>query len=318
MNAEPSSPEELSSLKKSTTGRLNLLHATVHPLLSGFSHIAPGPASNLALRLFLTPPRFGSPMREIWWATEAESFEVSFGAGKLAAWRWGWRGPTVLLVHGWAGRGRQLGAFAATLVEAGYRVVAYDAPGHGLSTGKRSSLPEMADAVAAMVRHSGGVAAIVAHSLGATATTIALSRPGAQLPVERLVYVSPSVDMTGVTARFGELTGFSDEVVKRLRSGLERRFAFRWPELQGLEIAPSMKRPLLVIHDRGDREVPWHDGKALADIWPGARLESTRGLGHRRILRDTHVVRTAAEFVTRAEDKEPRPCQSSWREPFVL
>ncbi len=261
-------------------------------------------------------------MREIWWATEAESFEVPFGAGKLAAWRWGWRGPTVLLVHGWAGRGRQLGAFAAPLVEAGYRVVAYDAPGHGLSTGKRSSLPEMADAVAAMVRHSGGVAAIVAHSLGATATTLALSRPGMTRSrphvrlaplrgdggtppaVDRLVYVSPSVDMTGVTGRFGELTGFSAEVVKRLRSGLEQRFGFRWQELQGLEIAPLMRRPLLIVHDRGDREVPWLEGKALADVWPRAQLVSTRGLGHRRILRDTRVLATAAEFLTEPEAVE--------------
>ncbi len=244
--------DALSSPEKSTTGRLNLVHSTVRPLLSGFSRLAPGPASSLALRLFLTPPRHRTPMREIWWATEAEPFTIPFGAGKLTGWRWGWRGPTVLLVHGWAGRGRQLGAFAAPLVEAGYRVVAYDAPGHGLSTGPRPSQPEMADAAASMVRHLDGVAAIVAHSVGAAATNLALSRPGATLDVDRLVYVSPSADMTNVTTRFGEMTGFSDEVVTRLRAGLEQRSGFRGPGLQGLEIAPSMKRPLLIVHDRGD------------------------------------------------------------------
>ncbi|MCP3962592.1 MAG: alpha/beta hydrolase [bacterium] len=297
---------ELSSTEKSTTGRLNFVHSTVRPILGGLSRVAPGPASSLALRLFLTPPRHGSPMREIWWATEAESFEVSFGAGKLAAWRWGWSGPAVLLVHGWAGRGRQLGAFAAPLVEAGYQVVAYDAPGHGLSTGSRSSLPEMADAVTAMVRHLGGVAAIVAHSVGAAATTLAFGRPAGirSLPsgetkpdVGRLVYVAPSVDMTSVTDRFGEMTGFSDEVVRRLRTGLEQRFAFRWPELQGFEVAPSMSRPLLVVHDRDDREVPHREGRALAGLWPNARLQSTRGLGHRRILRDDDVVAAVTEFI---------------------
>ncbi len=296
--------EELSQSKNSTTGRLNFVHATVRPLLSGFSRIAPGPASSLAMRLFLTPPRHRAPMREIWWATEAEPFEVSFGTGKLAAWRWGWRGPTVLLVHGWAGRGRQLGAFAAPLVEAGYQVVGYDAPGHGLSTGTRSSLPEMAGAVTGMVRHLDGVAAIVAHSVGAAATTLAFSRPGTPPGVGRLVYVSPSADMTSVTARFGEMTGFSDKVVGRLRTGLEQRFAFRWPELQALEVAGSMKRPLLVIHDRDDHEIPWSEGKALADLWPGARLETTRGLGHRRILRERSVAAMTAEFVSEAKAVE--------------
>ncbi len=296
--------EAMSSSNKSTTGRLNFVHSTVRPLLGGFSRVAPGPASSLALRLFLTPPRHRAPMREIWWATEAEPFEVPFGAGKLAAWRWGWRGPTVLLVHGWAGRGRQLGALAAPLVESGYRVVAYDAPGHGLSTGSRSSLPEMADAVTAMVRHAGGVAAIVAHSVGAAATTLALSRPGTPPAVDRVVYVSPSADMTSVTARFGEMTGFSEDVVGRLRSGLEQRFGFRWPELQGLEAAPAMTHPLLVIHDRDDHEVPWQEGQALVEAWPGALLESTRGLGHRRILRDDGVMATVTDFVTTAEEVE--------------
>jgi pimeloyl-ACP methyl ester carboxylesterase len=313
MNGEPSSPGAEYAFEKSTTGRLNFVHATVRPLLGGLSRVAPGPASRLALRLFLTPPRFKTPMREIWWATEAEAFEVPFGGGKLAAWRWGWRGPTVLLVHGWAGRGRQLGAFAEPLVEAGYRVIAFDAPGHGLSTGSRSSLPAMAAAVTAMVRHAGGVAAIVAHSLGAMATTLALGRPGmfdgsatggTPLPIERLVFVSPSVDMTGATRHFGEMTGFNAEVVRRLRAGLERRFGFRWPELQGLRIAPSMTRPLLVVHDRDDPEVPWREARDLAAYWPGARLRTTRSLGHRRILRDDAVVASATRFATLTEPME--------------
>lgn len=300
MNGESSSLGALPSPEKSTTGRLNFVHATVRPLLSSLSRLAPGPASSLALRLFLTPPRYRTPMREIWWATEAEPFEIPFGSGKLAAWRWGWHGPTVLLVHGWAGRGRQLGAFAAPLVEAGYRVVTYDAPGHGQSSGSRSSLPALADAVTSMVRHHGGVQAIIAHSVGAAATTLALSRPGTPPAVERLFYVSPSGDMTGVTNRFGDMTGFSGEVIERLRSGLERRFAVRWPELQSLEAAPSMDVPLLVVHDRDDREIPWQEAQRLAEAWPHARLETTRGLGHRRILRDDHVVAAAVRFVSEA------------------
>lgn len=289
---------ELSGVEKSTTGRLNFVHTAVRPLLGGLSRVAPGPASNLALRLFLTPPRHRVPMRETWWASDAEAFEIPFAAGKLAAWRWGWSGPTVLLVHGWAGRGRQLGAFAAPLVEAGYQVVAFDAPGHGLSSGSSSSLPEMIDAISRMVRHQGGVAAIVAHSFGAAATTLALSRPGTPPEIERLVYVSPPVDLIGLTEQFGEMTGFSPEVVRRLRAGLEQRFAFRWQELQSLGIAPSMSLPLLVVHDCDDPEVPWSEGQALAQVWPGARFESTEGLGHRRILRDDAVVSTVTRFIT--------------------
>jgi pimeloyl-ACP methyl ester carboxylesterase len=59
-----------------------------------------------------------------------------------------------------------------------------------------------------------------------------------------------------------------------------------------------MTAPLLVIHDRDDQDTLWSEGAALADAWPGARMMSTEGLGHRRILREPSVIEAAAEFVT--------------------
>ena len=302
MSQTPSSTSpKLSSAStkfKSTTGRFNFVHTTVRPVLRGLSRMAPETASSLAHRIFLTPPRLGSPMRETWWATEAEAFEIPFATGKLAGWRWGWSGPKVLLMHGWAGRGLQLGAFAQPLVAAGYQVIAFDAPGHGRSWGSRSSLPAMADAVTAMVRHLDGVVGIVAHSLGAAATSVALGRPGTPLAIDRLVYISPAVDLFGVTSRFAELTGFSDDVMARMRSRIERRYGFEWSDFQGLGIAPAMRQPLLVVHDREDREVPWRDGQTLVRSWPRARLVTTQGLGHHRILRDAGVTAVASEFLS--------------------
>jgi len=53
----------------------------------------------------------------------------------------------------------------------------------------------------------------------------------------------------------------------------------------------------LIVHDRGDREIPWRDGAALATAWPGAELKLTDGLGHRRILSDPDVIAAALAFV---------------------
>jgi hypothetical protein len=59
-----------------------------------------------------------------------------------------------------------------------------------------------------------------------------------------------------------------------------------------------MPTPLLVVHDENDREVPIASGELVASAWPGAVLERTRGLGHRRILRDRRVIERVAEFAT--------------------
>jgi predicted ATPase len=54
---------------------------------------------------------------------------------------------------------------------------------------------------------------------------------------------------------------------------------------------------MLVIHDQDDREVPWADGAAIAAAALDARLVTTHGLGHRRILRDPSVIEASVDFV---------------------
>ena len=53
--------------------------------------------------------------------------------------------------------------------------------------------------------------------------------------------------------------------------------------------------PLLVVHDKDDRETAWQDGADIASRWPHAELHTTTGLGHVRILRDSAVVERTSD-----------------------
>jgi hypothetical protein len=57
---------------------------------------------------------------------------------------------------------------------------------------------------------------------------------------------------------------------------------------------------VLVVHDEDDEETPWQGGVEVARAWPRGELLSTRGLGHRRLLRDAKVVAAVSAFVGRA------------------
>jgi pimeloyl-ACP methyl ester carboxylesterase len=70
-----------------------------------------------------------------------------------------------------------------------------------------------------------------------------------------------------------------------------------WKDFDVLASARTMTTPLLVFHDREDRDVAWSDGAAIAAAWPGAELVSTVGLGHRRIVQDPTVVAQAITFL---------------------
>jgi pimeloyl-ACP methyl ester carboxylesterase len=67
--------------------------------------------------------------------------------------------------------------------------------------------------------------------------------------------------------------------------------------MEPARLAPAMTTPLLIIHDRGDRESPFEDAAVLAQAWPGAELVATEKMGHTRALRDPALVAQVTAFV---------------------
>ena len=256
--------------------------------------VSPRLAGRLTYRLFGSPRRHARPEREVALLGEARSFTVEHEGRRLAAWSWG-GGPDVLLVHGWDGRGAQLGAFVAPLVGAGFRVTTFDAPAHGGSTGSRTNLFDVAGAVQAVAAALGPLHGIVAHSFGGAATTLALA---SGLAAGRVVYIAPASRLEGAIGRFLGLLDLPEAAERSFYGEFERRFgASIWERVAVARLAPRLSAPALVLHDPDDREVPFEDGARLADAWPGATLLRMPGLGHRRILWDERALAPAVGFV---------------------
>jgi pimeloyl-ACP methyl ester carboxylesterase len=256
------------------------------------SRLAPPLARRHAERLFTTPPGYAGRVRQ---PVPARRETVVAGRHDVAVWEAGPAGaPAVLLVHGWGGRGTQLGAFVAPLVARGFSVVTFDAPGHGASDDGVVTIPEMTAAIHAAAASRGPLAGLVAHSAGALTATAALSEG---LDVDAAVFVAPPAELVGAAARFTETLGFSRPVRERMRERIATRLGRPWSAFDVIAQAASLTAPLLVVHDHGDLEVPWQQGMAITRAWRGAEMLMTDGLGHRRILRDPDVVATAVAFV---------------------
>jgi pimeloyl-ACP methyl ester carboxylesterase len=267
------------------------------------STVAPGLAVRLAARWFLTPPRHPRPAAETALIATARARPVRLGAdSRVETWRWG-QGPRVVLVHGWGGRGSQLGALVTPLMAHGFGVVTFDAPGHGASPGGRVTVPEMVTALRAVAAEHGPIAAVVAHSAGSVVVTRALA---AGLTAAAAVFLAPAADLLGPAVWFMDNLGFPRRVRDETCAWIERRVGLPWAAFDVPRLARRMMVPLLVVHDRDDAEVPWQHGGAIADAWPGARLLTTGGLGHRRLLRDPDAVAAAVAFVA-ARLAERRP-----------
>ena len=261
----------------------------------------PALAERAALQLFGTPlpPRW-LRRRRPWpahWTAERQPFERA----SLTLYRDRRSRPeaaAVLLVHGWGGHAGQLLPLAETLARAGLQVLLLDMPAHGRSTGLTSNLPQFARALeyttARLCAQGLDLHGVVAHSLGANAAAYATSRG---LALRRLVLLAPPASPHDYTRLFARLFGLNE----RTRSGLQRRIEAReailMPQFEPAAVGPRIAAPTLVVHDRGDRVNTHADGAAYARAIAGARLHSTEGLGHMRLLQDEAVQAEITRFL---------------------
>ena len=249
-----------------------------------------------AERLFLTPPRKRDAAATALDLIDARSTFLQHKGRHIAMWRWGSHdAPAVLLAHGWGGNAAQMRPFVFPLLEAGYRVIAYDQPAHGVSDGKLTGLPDFADVLAEVAWHHGGVEGVIAHSLGGPAAALALAWGKAHFG--KVVLVSPPSDLVGYSRRFARWYWMPEAMRKAMQNAIEERYGVLWEDLEVARVAPRLAAQALVIHDRSDRMTPWTQGATVARLWPRARLLLTSGLGHGRILADEGVTKAAADFI---------------------
>jgi len=277
--------------------------------------LAPELAGAAAERLFLTPPRPRYAAQSALDLIDARSSFLEHKGRAIATWQWGEAdAPAVLLAHGWGGNAAQMRGFVYPLLSAGYRVVAYDQPAHGVSGGKLTGLPDFADVFAELAWHHGGVKAVIGHSLGAAAASLAHARG---LPLESVVLVAPPSDIVGFSRRFARWHWIPEGIRRSMQTAIEERYGITWDELEVSRLAPRLGARALVIHDRDDRIVPWTQGARVASLWPSARLLTTDGLGHGRILANEDVARAAAEFISgRSQIANPARPALPWPAPL--
>lgn len=212
----------------------------------------------------------------------------------LVGWTYG-HGPTVLLVHGWQGRGAQLGGFVDPLVRSGRRAVLLDGPAHGDSPGVETNPLGWAALLGAVGAEIGAVEAVVAHSLGAMATVLAVD---SGLDVQKLALLSMPKSMVPRREAVERLAGLSGRRAQRFRREVEARVGVPLESLD-LDTPRSLYRSVraLLVHGLDDEEVDVQEAVDVLRSWPLARLIQGTGLGHNAPLYDSVVIGAAVAFL---------------------
>lgn len=258
--------------------------------------LAPAATIRHASGLFCTPYPGSRQRARRAPLADADCRIIDIDGARVAQYVWGdpANRPHVLFAHGWSSHGARILPWVAPLREAGYAVVAFDQAGHGRSDGVRTNLPEFTRRLLELDRRFGPAAAVIGHSFGGGATGLALARG---LRADCAILVAPAADPVDAGRRFARAVGLGEHLRDRMFAAFETDLSMRFDDLQAERNAPSIARPALIVHDLEDREVPWCEGERWARYWPGARLLSTRGLGHHRVLDDPRVIAAALDFL---------------------
>lgn len=255
--------------------------------------VSPGTASRAAIWLFTKPHRSSILSNEEGLLAKARRYDLSHNNGNLAVMEWG-QGPTILCVHGWSSRGLRFSPLIEVLADAGFRLVAFDAPAHGQSSGSHIDLMEYVDVVMHVSEKVGPLHGIVAHSLGATATLLALERG---LRTEKAVFFSALNGLRGPLDYLAEKLQMSSNVLQKAKAIFETTFDRSIESLEAVNIVPQLNTPpLLIFHDRDDPLLPYHNALDLNRVWKNSELIGTLGTSHHSILDDPAVIRAALSF----------------------
>lgn len=265
--------------------------------------LAPAIGSRWAVELWCTPPAVDMSLRMPPGVVAGEPVEAFWDGHRIVGEAWG-DGPSVFLVHGWGGCRAHLAVFVKPLVAQGYRVIAFDLPSHnesdsGALAPGRTTVVECAEALSAVVAAHGPARAVVAHSLGAKAAALAAARGAA---IDRMVFLAPMGDFAPYLDLFADRHGFGPRIRAGLQHRLDRRLGTPLVNTDICRIAGNLEDPLplLLIHDPDDPDSPHETSERIAEVWPGATLFTTRGLGrlaHYRILRHRPAIDAGLRFI---------------------
>jgi len=271
-------------------------------------------AAEKAFDLFCTPQqRKLKKLSKIFEQAEKSQFKVE--GITITGWRWkpvrsGYprpyrHGPAggypaerkVLILHGFESSVTNFDRYIKPLTQKGYEVLAFDAPAHGRSGGKKITAPLYKKTIQEINKRFGPVQSYLAYSFGGLAVSLALEETE-HTNDYRLVLIAPATEtVTAIDTFFSFL-----KLDPALRPEFDKII------LQKGGVSPSwysigralkhLRAKVLWFHDEEDDVTPLSDVlKVKAENYPNAEFVITKGLGHRRIYRDNKVSKQIIEFL---------------------
>lgn len=267
--------------------------------LKALAIVSPERAVKAAFELFCTPysRQKVQQMPEIF--TLGEQLSFIFENHKISGFRWksqADKGLKILICHGFDSNSYRFEKYVNLLLNKGFEVLAFDAPAHGLSSGKTITAILYSDMILEINAAFGPIDIIIAHSFGGIAAALAIEKLQSNT-IKKLVLIAPATETTRSLNDFCRYLHISE----KLKKGLEKLILqiggkpASWFSVA--RVIQSIIIPVLWVHDKTDRITPYEDMEALTRIaLPHVKFIITEGLGH-SLYREESIAKQIIDFV---------------------
>lgn len=257
-------------------------------------------AAQEAFQIFCTPYSKGERKKVPPIFKQAQAVSLTLDGIRVNGFRWQSTHPTgkkVLIVHGFSSQCYKFEKFVPLLLQEGFEVLAFDAPGHGLSEGKIINALIYKQMILAVEAGFGPIDGFIAHSLGALATSLALEQLP-PTPLRRAALIAPASETTTAVAGFYQIFKLKAPVKQAFEEYLHQIGNNSMAHYSVNRAVHQFQHPILWVHDLQDSICPYKDTlpSRKADL-PHIRFLDTDGLGHNKIYRDKAVMKQVVGFL---------------------
>ena len=262
--------------------------------LNVLSYIAPGKAAKLGFSIFCYPYRPPLSAKHKSFLATAEKSTFVYKGISIQTYRWGSGPKNVLLLHGWQSHTYRWKRYIESLSKTDFTIHAFDAPGHGLSSGRFLHVPLYSEVIANFITRIGSIETIISHSIGSFALLYAFHQHQ-HLSSKNVVSLASPGEVQEFLDLYKKSLKLSTRCMNLITIRFEQLFQKSPRDFSAHIFASSLNTPGLIIHDEEDGEAPVAHSRRIHAAWLNSTFIMTRGLGHN--LRSEDVVKEVIKFV---------------------
>lgn len=206
-------------------------------------------------------------------------------------------GQTVLIVHGYASYFYKFDQYIQPLLKEGFRVIGFDAPGHGLSEGKHINIVIYKHAIENIIKELGPIDHFIGHSLGAI--TLAMIAENIENPIKhKFVLIAPATKTTTTFERYFNMMHLSPAIRSAFNELVEKRSGMPITYFEADRAIENFTGDLLWVHDRDDLVCPYKDLEEFQKKAPkNIKFLITNELGHNKLYKTPEIIDKIVAFL---------------------